>query len=132
MPQENVDVALAAYEHLNRGEVDALIDLCDRDFVMDMSERVFNPDVYEGSHEIARFCEGVRSAWDSYLWEVEETRAAGDAVVAMVHCRGQGHQGGPSAEWHVAWVWRFRDGRAVWTRFYRDRALALQAAGLEE
>jgi len=106
------------------------MDLCADDFVMDMSERVFNPDTYQGNHEIRRFCDGVRSAWESYQWEVEQTRAVGDIVVAMVHCRGQGRQGGPWADWRVAWLWRFQRGRAVSTRFYRDPLRALEAAGL--
>jgi ketosteroid isomerase-like protein len=132
MSQENVEIVLAAYEHLNRGEVDALIELCDDDFRMDMSERVFNPDTYQGSDDIRRFYEGVRSAWETYHWEVEQTRTVGDAVVAMVHCRGQGRESGPWAEWDVAWLWRFRHGRPVSLRFYRDPPRALKAVGLAE
>jgi ketosteroid isomerase-like protein len=130
--QENVEVVIAAYEHLNRGDVEALIALCDDDFLMDMSERVFNPDTYRGNHEIRRFYEGVTSVWETYHWEVEQTRAADDAVVAMVHCRGQGLEGGPRAEWHVAWLWRFQRGRLVSVRFYRDPLRALEAVGLVE
>jgi ketosteroid isomerase-like protein len=130
--QENVEFVVAAYDHLNRGEVDTLIDLCDDGFVMDMTERVFNPDMYRGKHELQRFYEGVRSAWDTYLWEVEETRAVDDAVVAMLHCRAQARVGGPPVDWRVAWLWRFRQGRPVSLRFYRERASALKAVGLEE
>src|SRR6476646_9150908 len=104
MSQKNVEIVLTAYGHLNRGDVDALIELCDDDFLMDMSERVFNPDTYRGSHELLRFYDGVQSVWDTYQWTVEDTRAVDDAVVAMVHCRGQGREGGPGAEWHVAWL----------------------------
>jgi ketosteroid isomerase-like protein len=50
----------------------------------------------------------------------------------MVHCRGQGREGGPWAEWHVAWLWRLADGRLVSARFYRDPPRALEAAGLGE
>jgi ketosteroid isomerase-like protein len=132
MSQQNVETVLAAYEHLNRGEVDALIALCDEDFVMDMSERVFNPDVYEGSQELRRFYDGVRSAWESYQWEVEQTHAVDDAVVAMLHCHGLGREGGPSVDWRVAWLWRFRGRRPVSLRFYRERQRALKAVGLEQ
>jgi ketosteroid isomerase-like protein len=57
---------------------------------------------------------------------VEETRTEGDKVVAMVHCVGHGRAGGPPADWRVAWLWRFRDGRPVWLRFYRDTDQALK------
>jgi ketosteroid isomerase-like protein len=132
MSQENVEIVLAAYGHLNRGDVDALIELCDDNFLMDMTERVFNPDTYRGSHELLRFYDGVQSVWDTYQWTVEDTRAAGDTVVAMVHCRGQGREGGPWAEWHVAWLWRVERGRLISVRFYRDPPSALKAVGLEE
>src|SRR4051794_31918623 len=130
MSQENAEIVRSAYDHLNRGDVEGLIDLCDDDFLMDMSERVFNPDTYRGHDDIRRFYEGVRSVWESYRWNVEETRVVGDVVVAMLHCEAQGHEG-PKVDWRVAWLWNFRDGRPVSLRFYRDRAHALEAAGLQ-
>jgi ketosteroid isomerase-like protein len=83
-----------------------------------------------GSDGIRRFWEGVRNVWESYRWDVEETRVAGDAVVAMLHCTAQGREGGVEVEWRVAWVWNFRDGSPVSVRFYRDPAQALEAVGL--
>jgi uncharacterized protein len=130
MSQENVDIVRAAYEHLNQGDIDGLIELCDDDLVMDMSERVFNPDVYRGREELRRFYREVRSAWESYRWDIEDTRAEGDSVVAMLHCHGQSRDGGPPVDWHVAWLWTLRSGRLVALRFYRDPAQALDAVGL--
>jgi uncharacterized protein len=132
MSQENAEVVRQCYEQLNRGDVEALIELCDDDFLMDMSERVFNPDTYRGHDGIRRFYEGVSDAWESYRWDVEETRVAGDSVVAMLQCHGQSREGGPRVEWRVAWLWKFHGGRPVALRFYRDRAQALEAAGLSE
>jgi ketosteroid isomerase-like protein len=132
MSEENVEIVRLAYEHLNRGDVEGLVELCDDDFLMDMSERVFNPDTFKGDDGIRRFCEGVRDAWETYHWDVEETRVSGDSVVAMLHCQGQSREGGPRVDWRVAWLWRFRRGRPVSLRFYRDRADALEAAGLSE
>ncbi len=132
MSAENVEIVHAAYERLNRGDVEGLIELCAEDFVMDMSERVFNPDTYTGHDGIRRFYEGVRAVWESYQWDVEGTRVAGDAVVALLHCMAEGREGGVSVDWHVAWLWRFRDGRPIALRFYRDPAAAVEAAGLRE
>jgi ketosteroid isomerase-like protein len=50
----------------------------------------------------------------------------------MLHCRGQGREDGPWAEWHVAWLWKFERGRPVSLRFYRDPLHALKAVGLAE
>jgi ketosteroid isomerase-like protein len=132
MSQAHVETVRLAYQHLNRGDVEALIDLCDEDFRMDMSDRVFNPDTYAGSDGIQRFYEGVFNVWESYRWDVEETRVAGNAVVALLFCHAQGREGGVRVDWRVAWVWNFREGRPVSARFYRDRAQALEAVGLRE
>ena len=132
MSQENVEIVRSAYDHLNRGDVEGLIALCDDDFLIDMSERVFNPDTYEGHDGIRRFYDEVRGAWKSYRWEVERTRVAGDSVVAMLHCHAQSAHGGPAVDWRVAWLWKFRRARPISLRFYRDRTDALEAAGLSE
>jgi ketosteroid isomerase-like protein len=132
MSDENVEVVRRIYERLNRGDAEGVVELCDDELVMDMSERVFNPDTYRGDDGIRRFCEGVSDAWESYRWDVEETRVAGDSVVAMLHCEGQSREGGPPVDWRVAWLWKLRGDRPVAVRFYRDRTKALEAAGLSE
>jgi ketosteroid isomerase-like protein len=132
MSQRNAEIVCRIYERLNRGDVEGVVDLCDDDFLMDMSERVFNPDTYKGDDGIRRFYEGVQDAWESYHWTVEETRTAGDTVVAMLHCQGRAREGEPGVDWRVAWLWRLRRDRPVFTRFYRQRQDALEAAGLRE
>ena len=132
MSRGNEEVVRRIYALLNQGEVEGVIGLCDKDFLMDMSQWVFNPDTYQGPDGIRRFYEGVREAWASYRWDVEETRTINDLVIAMLYCEGHGHGGGPPADWRVAWVWRFGGGRPVAVRFYRDRDEALKAAGLRE
>jgi ketosteroid isomerase-like protein len=132
MSQENVEVVRRAYERMNEGDAEGLAALCDEKFVMDMSERVFNPDTYQGREGIARFLKDVREAWESYQWKVEDALVAGDLVVAMVHCEGRSRMGGPDVEWRVAWIWKIKDERALSLRFYRNRAEALEAAGLTE
>jgi ketosteroid isomerase-like protein len=130
MSQENAAVVRRIYELLNRGDVEGVVELCDDDFLMDMTERVFNPDTYRGPDGIRRFYAGVQDAWESYRWDVEETRIAGDSVVALLHCEGKSRAGGPGVDWRVAWLWELRRGRPVSLRFYRERAAALEAAGL--
>jgi ketosteroid isomerase-like protein len=130
MSPENAEIVRRIYELLNRGDAEGVVELCDDNLQMDFSERVFNPDTYTGHDGVRRFCEGVRDAWASYQWDVEETRITGDTVVAMLHCEGQSREGGPGVDWRVAWLWKLRQGRAVSVRFYRNRADALTTAGL--
>ncbi len=132
MSQENIEVIGRAYELLNCRDAEGLVELCADDFVMDMTERVFNPDTYRGPDGIRRFLGDVDEAWQSYRWHVEEARPAGEAVVAMLHCEGQSREGGPGVDWHVAWMWKLDAGTPTSLRFYRDRKKALEAAGLSE
>ena len=97
-----------------------------------MSERVFNPHIYRGHEGIRRFYEGVVEAWEHYRWDVEDALSSSDAVVAMLHCVGEGRGSGLAIDWRVAWVWTVRGGRATSLRFYRDRERALEAVGLSD
>jgi ketosteroid isomerase-like protein len=130
MSQENVELVREAYERLNRGDVEGVVELCDENFVIDMSERVFNPAVYRGHDGIRRFYADVMEVWESFEWNVEDALTSGDAVVAMLHALGRGEGSGLEIDWRVAWIWTVRDGRCVSLRFYRDRDRALEAAGL--
>jgi ketosteroid isomerase-like protein len=132
MSKANADVVRRLYDLLNRGDIQGVIELCADDFQMDMTQRVFNPDTYEGPDGLRRFYKGVTDAWESYRWDVEETRTTGDTVVAMLHCEGQSREGGPSVDWRVGWLWKLRESRPVFVRFYRRREKALEAAGLSE
>lgn len=131
MPEENVEIVRSVYERLNRRDVEGVVELCDDDFVMDMSGRVFNPETYRGHDGIRRFHDDVVDCWESYRWDIEETRVAGDSVVAMLHCTGNTRDG-PEVSWRVAWLWTLRDGRPVAVRFFLERADALEAVGLSQ
>jgi ketosteroid isomerase-like protein len=130
MSDENAEIVRRIYDRLNHLDAEAIVELCHDEVVLDFSERVFNPEIYRGADGVRRFCRDVDEAWDSYHWDVEETRLAEDAVIAMVHCQGQAREGAPGVDWRVAWLWELRGGRVVSTRFHRERPKALEAAGL--
>ena len=130
MSQENVELVRRAHEALNGGDVDALVELCDAAFRLDMSDRVLNPAVYEGHDGIRRFYAEVRDVWASYTWEPEELLESGDDVVALLRSSGRGRGSGIEMERQTAMVWSVRKRRARSMRFFRDREAALTAAGL--
>jgi ketosteroid isomerase-like protein len=130
MSQENVEIVRRAHQALNDGDMDALVALCDAEFRLDMSDRVFNPAVYTGYDGIWRFYWEVRDVWEAYVWEPEELLEAGDKVVALLRSSGRGRGSGVEVERRTAMVWTVREGRATALRFFRDRNDALVAAGL--
>jgi ketosteroid isomerase-like protein len=132
MTVENVEVARRAHQALNDGDIDALVVLCDAEFRLDMSDRVFNPAVYAGHEGIRRFYTEVRDVWANYVWEPEELMETGDNVVALLRSVGRGQGSGVEVERRTAIVWTVREGRAIALRFFRDRREALEAVGLAE
>jgi uncharacterized protein len=132
MAQQSLDIVRAAHEALNSGDMDALVVLCAADFQLDMSDRVFNPAVYEGHEGIRRFYAEVRDVWASYIWEPEELIEAKDNVVALLRTGGVGRGSGVEVDRRTAMVWTVRDGRASALRFFRDRDKALAAVQLSQ
>jgi ketosteroid isomerase-like protein len=132
MSRENVEVVQRAHAALNSGDVDALVTLCNPAFRLDMSDRVLNPMVYEGHGGIRRFYDEVRDVWASYTWEPEELVESGEKVVALLRSSGRGRGSGIEMERETAMVWTIRNKRAVSLRFFRNRAEALEAAGVQE
>jgi ketosteroid isomerase-like protein len=125
MPSESFEIVRRAHEALNSGDIDALVALCDAEFRLDMSDRVFNPAVYEGHDGIRRFYAEVHDVWESYVWEPEELIQAGPDVVALLRSTGRGRGSGVEVDRETAMVWSVREGRATAVRFFRDRDEAL-------
>ena len=117
--------ALAA---LNAGNIDELVTVCDRDFDLDMSDRVFNPSTYRGHDGIRQFHGEVLEVWEHYVWEPEQILERGDVIVALVRTTGKGRGSGLEVDRETAMIWTVRDDKAMSLRFYRDRGQALEDA----
>jgi SnoaL-like domain len=59
------EIVRRAHEALNNGDADALAAMCAPDFRLDMSDRVFNPEVYSGHDGISRFYRDPPSAGEA-------------------------------------------------------------------
>jgi ketosteroid isomerase-like protein len=124
------DIVRRAHDALNRGDADALAALCVPDFRLDMSDRVFNPEVYSGAAGIRRFVDEVREVWDTFTWDLIDTEEAGDIIVSMVHSVGRGRESGVEIDRESAMLWQIPDDRLLALTFYRDPAAARKAAGI--
>jgi uncharacterized protein len=132
IPQENIEVVRRLHERLNSGDIDGVVELCEPAFHLDMSERVFNPEIYEGHEGIRRFYADVRDIWEQYRWTPEQLLEARPHVVALVRAQGRGRGSGLEIDRRIALVWTFARGRATALRLYVDPTKALEAVGLSE
>jgi ketosteroid isomerase-like protein len=125
------DIVRRAHDALNRGDAQALAALCSPDFRLDMSDRVFNPEVYSGHDGIRRFVAEVHEVWENFTWEPTELREAGDVVLALVHSVGRGRGSGLDIDRNSAMVWQIREETLLALTFYRDPTAARKAVGID-
>lgn len=129
MAGERAEVVRRAHDALNAGDADGLIALCSPDFTLDMSDRVFNPAVYQGTDGIRAFLSEVREIWERFTWEPTALTEVGDSVVVADLCsRGRSRGSGVEIDRTCGMVWRVEGGRATSLRFFRDPKAAREAA----
>jgi hypothetical protein len=129
MSQENVEVVRRALI-ARRSEFAALLDPAVR---LDLSERVFNPAIYEGYEGVMRWRKDVSDIWASYRSEPEEFFDGGEAVVVFTREVGRARGSGIEVEQRpTALLCRLRAARVCEIRLYHDRERALRDVGLQE
>jgi ketosteroid isomerase-like protein len=132
MSQENVDTLVAAIEAFNRRESDVLDQLLADDVEIVPVRAALEGTVYRGPHAGEQYCAAVDQTWEHLVWELEDTRAGVDGVLALGHIRGRGRDTGTPLDVQGGWLAQFRGGRIAKFQTYPDRAAALEAAGLRD
>jgi len=125
------DIVRRAHEALNRGDAEALAALCASDFRLDMSDRVFNPEVYSGHDGIRRFMAEVHEVWETFTWEPTDVKETDEVVLALVHSVGHGRGSGLEIDRRSGMLWRIPKQTLVAVTFYRDPSAARRAAGID-
>lgn len=69
--------------------------------------------------------------YESYLLTPEEFLDAGEEVVVLVHIRARTKRDAVEVEHSPAALFQVRDGKVRRTRFFLERELALEVAGLD-
>lgn len=127
MSRENVEIVRRTLS-ARRGE---FAELLDPEVRLDLSERVFNPAVYDGYDGIMQWHAEVGDVWESYQSEPEAFFESDQAVVVFTHERGRGRGSGIEVDRETALLYTFRAGRVIEIRHYHDRDRALRDAGLQ-
>ena len=131
MSQENVEIAKAAIEAWNAGDMDAFRELYDPDIIMRPPERWPEPGPFVGREAVMREWEQTRETWDNDIVEpISDFIDAGDRVVVRHVWRGVGK--GPESNIETTNVWTIRKGRIYYQEFFWDHDEALEAVGLSE
>jgi ketosteroid isomerase-like protein len=131
MSQENVEVVRRGYEHFARaGEPDPSLYALDVEWHSVAEDP--GQEVFHGVEGVKKLIAEVQEALDDFRTEPFEFLDAGDQVVAGLIQRGRRKGSSAEVEMREWAVFLIREGRIAWVHEYRERAEALEAAGLRE
>jgi ketosteroid isomerase-like protein len=131
MSQQNVELALQAFDAINRRHLDALLALIDDD--VEIVTRIAAMEGGLHGHDgMRRWWENMFTAFPDYYFEVVDVRDLGEVTLASLRALGHGAGSDVPFEdllWHAS---QWRRGQCVWWRAFETEAEALEAAGLRE
>ena len=133
MSQETVQLAGEVMEALSQRDLPRLTALADPEvewhsFFAELGEG----GVYRGHEGTRRYLNDLSDAWEIVRADVEGRVGVGEValLVGRIHYRGRGS--GAETETPAGWMLKFRQGKVVRFRAFREPERALEAAGLSE
>jgi ketosteroid isomerase-like protein len=131
MSQKTLELARQAMDALSRRDLPRLIALTDPEiewysFFAELTEE----GVYRGHDGTRRYLSDLDDAWEIVRADVDAGLALGDLalLVGRIHYRGRGS--GAETESPVGWVLKFRNGKLLHFRAFREPQQALETVGL--
>jgi ketosteroid isomerase-like protein len=132
MSEENLEVVRAIYSRFNEGDFRASVDLLDPHIVFLMMRDAPWAEAYVGVEAVAAAMRGLFETWADFTLKAEELIPAGDSVLVSVRQQGVARISGVPTDEHYFTVWSFRGRKVIRIENFRERAQALEAAGLRE
>jgi uncharacterized protein len=133
MSGENIEIVRRMFTAFVEGDYERLVDLFDPQIEYDVSRTSPESRVARGHEEITEVIEQWLATWEDHRLEIVELIDAGDErVVALMREYGKVKGSDAWVEHQVGVLFTLRDGRITRYVEYRDKAGALEAAGLPE
>jgi ketosteroid isomerase-like protein len=135
MSQENVDVVMRYIDAWNRRDLDAVMEMLDPKFEIDLSRsRAPYQGVYRGPTEARSRLDDMWETWEKIHLDLEsgEFIESGDQVVAVVPAHLRGRETGIELTGTAALVCTVRNRKIVRHQVWQGRTEALEAVGLSE
>ena len=131
MSQENVELFREGAEAIGRGDVEAVLDAVSEDIVW-IAARSAVEGAYHGREGMRRFLADNAENFELFEPHFEELRDLGDRVLGIGRFRIRARGSGVETDFPVAGIATYREGKLVKWEDFRERHLALEAAGLRE
>jgi ketosteroid isomerase-like protein len=133
MSHENVETARRAFDNFNRRELATAVEAFDPDAEWIPYLAALEEHTYRGRERIEAMWREVLGDFPDFRIELMEVVTdRGDIIVFKVEFLGMGRASGADTRAAVFQVVSFRDEKVARVEGFRDRAEALEAAGLRE
>jgi ketosteroid isomerase-like protein len=132
MSEENVEIVRDIYERWREGDFRTSVDVLDPLVLLVMRREFPDAGTYLGCERLAEYTRGFLEPWSRITIEAEDITDAGDSVVVAVRQAGVGGESGAATEFRYFQVWSLRGRKVIRLENFRERAEALEAAGLSE
>jgi ketosteroid isomerase-like protein len=132
MSQETVELARKVMHALGTRDPSRLILLSDPEVEWYSFFALGEGGVYRGHDGTRRYMSDLNDAFEIVRAEVDDALGVGDVAVLVgrIHFHGKGS--GLESESSAGWMLKFRDGKVLCFRAFREPEQALEAVGLEE
>jgi ketosteroid isomerase-like protein len=122
----NVELTRAAYDALNRGDVDWLVEHSDPRLEMHFRGVAGEPVLYVGASGLRDYFSDIAEIWDAVEYIPAEIRDLGDRTLTVLRRRLRGKTSGLCIEDTVACVCALRGGAVseIWAYSDVDEAIA--------
>jgi ketosteroid isomerase-like protein len=133
MSRENVDLARQVMDAISRRNVPLLAELAASEVEWYSFFAIGQEGgVYRGHEGTRRYMSDLTEAMEGVVAEVDDAIGVGDVAVLVGHIHSRGRGSGAVTTTPAGWMLKFRDGRLVCFRAFREPAAALEAVGLSE
>jgi ketosteroid isomerase-like protein len=133
MSHENVEIARRAFDNFNRRELATAVEAFDPDAEWIPYLAALEEHTYRGRERIEAMWREVLGDFPDFRIELMEVVTdRGDIIVFKVEFQGMGRASGADTRAAVFQVVSFRDEKVARVEGFRDRAEALEAAGLRD
>jgi ketosteroid isomerase-like protein len=130
MSRENLARAHDVIDAVEARDLERLIELTDSEVEWRSAFVAGTGGVYRGHNGMREYVRDMKDAWDIVRLDVDHEIAVGELVlfVGRIHYRGKGS--GVEAESESGYLLKFREGRVVTFRPFREPEQALETIGL--
>jgi ketosteroid isomerase-like protein len=133
MSQEALELAREVLALLSQRDFTRLIAMTDpevewRSFFAEVGES----GVYRGEEGMRRYVDDLTDAFEIVRADVDDGVGCGDVAVLVGRIHYRGKESGAEDETPAGWMLKFRRGKVILFRAFREPERALEAAGIRE